>query len=276
MTVAGSGFDAGGNAYGAQYRCVFTLGCGGTSLAPDADSVQQGCHRMASTPAAAVSTTAVACRTPQWGAAHPYTGAGGGADGYFASISLYNTASRQLVAAASGSPAAAGAVGLGFREGWRGATPGIVAVSGGAVITIVGFGMDTACAASILGCYLCRFRSGGGTGAGAGGAPVPVYGGRVPCADRCGNSMRCISLCGCIADESFACGGYAARSSSLRCYRTCRRVADDSVSYTTVDDSRIEEFLYSTIPLFRGINMAKDFFTHGVVCVQSWLALGSD
>ncbi len=182
--MAGRGFDAGGAAYGAQYRCVFTLGCGGADLAPDADSARQGCRRMASSPAIAASAAGVTCRTPQWGGAHPYAGAGGGADGSFATLTLYNTAARRLVAPAAGSPAAAGAVGLGFREGWRGASPSAVAVSGGGTIVISGFGLDVACAASRQGCYLCRFRAGAGAGAGAGGVPLPLYGGRVPCADR--------------------------------------------------------------------------------------------
>ena len=181
MTVAGSGFDTGGASYGAQYRCVFTLGCGGSMLAPDADSSQAGCRRMSSVPSTALSATLIICTTPQWGAANPYTGASSGADGMFTTLSLYNTAKRQLVAAAAASPASSGSVGLGFSEGWRGLTPAAVAVTGGGVITLVGFGLDTGCSLSLRGCYLCRFRSGV---TGSSWVPVAMFGALVACSDR--------------------------------------------------------------------------------------------
>jgi hypothetical protein len=141
---------------------------------------------MASAAVVAASAGALTCRTPQWGAVHPHTGAAAdGADGasasVFTALSVYNTAARRLVAPASNSQAAAGAVGVAFREGWRGATPRAVAIGGGGFVVVVGFGLDAGCAAAAAGCYLCRFRA---TGAG-GAAAAPMYGGRVPCADRC-------------------------------------------------------------------------------------------
>jgi hypothetical protein len=141
---------------------------------------------MASAAAVAASARALACRTPQWGAVHPHAGAaadgaGGASAGGFAALSLYNTAARRRVAPAAGSPAAAGAVGVAFREGWRGAVPRAVAVGGGAAVAVVGFALDVGCAAAAAGCYLCRFHATGPGGA----APPPMHGGRVPCADRC-------------------------------------------------------------------------------------------